>query len=378
MKRFFYFSWIVVFYSCQGKNNAEGFTIEGKISHASDQTIYLEENSYEAKTPVIVDSATVKNSSFTLQASPKGESLFSLRAGPATYPFALLINDNRKITIEADLSKEDPYLVQGSPASNELLSFRRKMKEEGMKMENAVNQYEHFSQPHISDSISADQKDILKKNSITQYQAAADEMKNFTVDLISKTNSAVVSLYVFGDLQRLFDQFGVKAFSRSESSTLVDKMTNKFPDHPAVLNLRKNTASSKATDFKLPDTSGRLLPLSSLLGKYVLVDFWASWCKPCREENPNVVAAFRKYHQKNFTILGVSLDQNKEQWLQAIRNDSLSWNHVSDLKYWDNEAAALYNVHSIPYNFLVDPGGNIVAENIRGADLFSTLEKFLK
>jgi thiol-disulfide isomerase/thioredoxin len=115
-----------------------------------------------------------------------------------------------------------------------------------------------------------------------------------------------------------------------------------------------------------------------LRGKYVLVDFWASWCAPCRQENPNVVNAFNRFENKNFTILGVSLDKTREAWLQAIHRDQLTWSHVSDLQYWNNAAAELYEVRSIPYNILIDPQGNIVAEDLRGEELHSTLAKVLK
>jgi thiol-disulfide isomerase/thioredoxin len=110
----------------------------------------------------------------------------------------------------------------------------------------------------------------------------------------------------------------------------------------------------------------------------VLVDFWASWCQPCRIDNPNVVKAYNEFKDKNFTILGVSLDQNKDAWLKAIQKDGLTWTHVSDLKFWDNAAAVLYGVQSIPYNVLVDPNGNIVAENLHGEEISNTLRKVLK
>ncbi len=127
-----------------------------------------------------------------------------------------------------------------------------------------------------------------------------------------------------------------------------------------------------------PTPEGQTVSLSSLKGKYVLIDFWASWCGPCRAENPNVVAAFNKFKDKDFTILGVSLDDNKEKWMEAIKKDGLAWTHVSDLKKWESIPARDYGVESIPTNFLLDKEGRIIARDLRGPALEAKLAEVVK
>lgn len=133
-----------------------------------------------------------------------------------------------------------------------------------------------------------------------------------------------------------------------------------------------------APDFAQQGPDGKLIRLSELRGKYVLIDFWASWCKPCRAENPNLVRCFNQFRDKPFMILGVSLDMHRTAWLRAIKEDLLDWMHVSDLQYWQNDAALLYRIGSVPQNFLVDPDGRVIAVSLFGEELIGRLQEIFR
>jgi peroxiredoxin len=167
-------------------------------------------------------------------------------------------------------------------------------------------------------------------------------------------------------------------------TTVADKLRQQWPNYShakvfiaTVDALKATSIGQPAPEIALPDTSGKIVKLSSMKGKYVLVDFWAKWCGPCRGENPNVVRVYNKYKDKGFTVFGVSLDRKKEDWLQAIEQDGLTWTHVSDLKYWQSEAAKTYNITAIPFSVLLDPNGIIIDKNLRGAALEKRLAELL-
>jgi len=166
---------------------------------------------------------------------------------------------------------------------------------------------------------------------------------------------------------------------------VAEKLKKEWPDYDhaknfiAMVDAMKTIAVGQpAPEIALPDTTGQVVKLSSMRGKYVLVDFWAKWCGPCRQENPNVVKAYNKYKDKGFTVFGVSLDRTKNDWLMAIKQDGLTWTHVSDLKYWQSAAAKTYNITGIPFSVLLDPNGVIIAKNLRGPALDKKLEEVLR
>ena len=213
-----------------------------------------------------------------------------------------------------------------------------------------------------------------------QYEKIEERQKLIYKSFAEKNVSSPVAVYAVNlyagydinaaDVQPVFDLLSPSLRLLPSAITLEEKINKAY-----------NTAIGKpAPAFTQNDTLGNPIELSSFKGKYVLIDFWASWCGPCRSENPNLVKSFNAYKDKGFTVLGVSLDQptGKEKWMKAIHDDQLTWTQVSDLKYWKNDAAVLYGVNAIPQNFLVDPNGMIIGKNLRGEALEQKLKETLR
>lgn len=363
-----------VLFSCRNADNIAGkFIVNGQIKNAPDQKIYLEELFFSEKDPEILDTGEIKNGKFTVTGMAPEEGLYRLRLEKDS-AFFVLINDKSDLDFSADYNKLTIEAASiNSSANASLKKFIAGIQSQRTSLE---------TQSAVLDQLTASgQTDSAILEAKEAYSEKENAYKRYITHYIDTTKDPVVALFALGYSR------GVEP-DRIERS--IKDLPKRFPNHLALNSLVKQynqmiaeykakpQEGAMAPDINMPDTSGKPFALSMLRGKYVLVDFWASWCGPCRGENPNVVKAYNAFKDKNFTVLGVSLDQNKQQWVDAIKSDSLNWHHISDLKYWNSAAVSLYGFEGIPFNVLVNPEGKIVATNLRGVALENKLQEILK
>lgn len=379
MKKIFIFSVVLCLAACSSPLKKGTFVVEGNIKNVPDQKIYLEQISFGGLPAQIVDSAKIIKGKFTVKGVAAEQGLYRLRL--QNNPSYIFINDKPEITFNADVNDSTLTTTRFStPATASLMNFIMNLD----SMHTIL-----IGENDNIETLKKQQNDSLLIPAISNFNTADNLYKKFLYQYIDTTASPITAIFALGYSMEL----GVDSVKQ-----LVDHLQKKFPKESSIADVaqqfnqyvasqnrqqQQETTSpiavgKMAPDFSLPDVDGKPFKLSSLRGKYVLVDFWASWCSPCREENPNVVAAYKQFKNKNFTVLGVSLDKNKSDWVKAIKDDGLEWKQISDLKYWNNEAATIYGVEAIPFNVLIDPQGKILATSLRGADLFNKLTEVLK
>jgi peroxiredoxin len=360
---------VLLFSSCK-----EDVRINGHIKNMPKQTLILEDMSLDK--PVFVDSTTsTEDGSFSLSLNSTDEKLYRLSFISNRYIMLALTNGDQ-LQLDADWNNLENYQVSGSQKSTILKSFIMGTRSSIVSLNTMQMIVDTFKQRGSSDSVLAAAQDALALEN-TKFM---DFMKKFA----DTTTSVTAALMAVNAINPNYEGPFIKAFyEKIETRFPESTMAKAYKDHfnGAATNDEKPSivkSGEPAPDFTLKNVDGQTVTLSSFRGQYVLVDFWASWCKPCRAENPTVVAAYKKYKEKNFTVLGISLDTDKNSWKKAIETDGLSWTHLSDLLGFGSPVAQLYKVNSIPANILIDPNGNIVAKDLRGDNLLNTLETTLK
>ena len=336
------------------------FKIEGNIENATDQMVFL--RTMQDNELVTIDSTMMKGGKFNLKGSVEVPDIYAIDFDIQDERIIVFI-ENSKITVTGTADDIMGSTIKGSATHDLLLDFNLLQEEISQVLMEIQFQYQ-------SAAMDGTLTPVLDEELRKEYMAEKDKMVQSIKEFAINNAHSVVSAYI------TITQFA-NELSTDELESIVSKFTKDIQASPFVkslnekLNLDKLTAVGEPfIDFIHPNQDGELITFSAFTGEnYILLDFWAGWCVPCRRENPHLVKLYNKYHDKGFDIFGVSLDRSREEWLNAIKADGLPWPQVSDITGWENPVAKMYGIQSIPANLLISPEGKIIAKNLGASDL---------
>ncbi|HET6225141.1 MAG TPA: TlpA disulfide reductase family protein [Bacteroidia bacterium] len=365
---------IILFAGCSNTNSANGFELTGKLNNTHGETIYLQQLSPTGVKDL--DTATVdEKGEFKMSAKLSETGFYRVKVTDRNFA-TFVFSPNEKAQITGDISNLGAtYTVEGSPDSKLFWEINKTSMSNYGKRDSLQKVFQGFVNSAQMDST---RMDSLSNSLEKQYNALIDQHNQYLKKFIEAHTTSFASLAAiqqlpqeqFSDVYKKLDETLIKKYPKSSYAQSF---------HETFVQQSKISVGSMAPEINMNTPEGTPLPLSSLKGKVVLIDFWASWCGPCRAENPNVVAAYNKYSSKGFDIYSVSLDKELDKWKQAIAKDNLVWkNHVSDLKFWQSPVVKLYNFDHIPINVLIDKEGKIIAKDLRGAELQKKLAEIFK
>ena len=366
------------FFACMlllacNSNGPKKLNVKGTFTGAAGKKIMLAELPFNNPQRLVLDSATLDSSgNFSLHTIQQQESMYQLfiQNGPGI----LLVNDTTNIVIHANIDSLGKYNVENSKASKSIKSLydRLTVLEEAAGRANL-----------LADSVAKTKTpDSLQAPYLQARDRSNKTITDFLTAYLGMEKNATALWYGLGVASHFF--------TKDQWATAVQKLAAQHPNHPGITLMKVTVATAQQqdtmgksllnkplADITLADTSGKPMSISQFKGRWLLIDFWASWCAPCRAESPNLVAAYKQFRNKNFTILGISLDKDKVAWTNAIAKDTLSWPQMSDLKYWESKAVDLYGFNTIPFNILVDTTGTAIAVNLHGSALQEKLKALL-